>query len=134
MFKKIILLIFLLVIIPTFSFAAKELDADRDGKIDSNLLPIDTTVTLGTSDVVVPSQNAAKTYADTKAPINNPTFTGTVKGVISGTTDNCVKIGADGTVVDNGSACGGGTMVYPSLGIAVCLKEKLAVLIGAHIS
>lgn len=119
MFKKrVLIFLFLFLLFPTLSFAVKELDADRDGKIDSDLLPIDTTATLGSSDTVVPSQNAVKTYSDTKAPINNPTFTGIVKGVISGTTDNCVKIGADGTIVDNGSACGG-TMVYPSAGIAV---------------
>lgn len=116
--KRILIFAFLFLLLPTLSFAVKELDADRDGKIDSNLLPIDTTVTLGTSNTVVPSQNAAKTYADTKAPINNPTFTGTVKGIVSGTTDNCVKIGEDGAIVDNGTSCGG-TMVYPSAGIAV---------------
>ena len=110
MFKKIILpLILLLLLSPTFSFAAKELDVNHDGYIDSNLLPIDTTVTLGVSDTKIPSQNAVKTYSDTKAPIANPTFTGTVKGIISGTIDNCVKIGADGSIVDNGSACGSGS-------------------------
>lgn len=43
--------------------------------------PVDTDGTLaGNSDVKVASQKAGKTYADTKAPIASPSFTGDVTG------------------------------------------------------
>jgi hypothetical protein len=45
------------------------------GNIPTTALSTDGTL-AGNSDTLVPSQKAVKTYADTKAPLNAPTFTG----------------------------------------------------------
>ena len=85
-----------------------------------------TGTSLGTSDTTIPSQNAVKVYADTKAPSASPTFTGTVTmpaptfNTLTGSVQ-CLEANAGGVVIGTGTSCGsGGGMTWPAgAGVAV---------------
>jgi hypothetical protein len=82
------------------------------------------TVAGRTGDIVLGQADITNLVNDlaAKAPINNPTFTGTPTFAITGAVQ-CLHVDAlgrvSGTGADCGSGEGGGSMVYPSSGIPV---------------